>query len=77
MVCLQFSGHIHWDYIWLLRNDTKNRRRRIWRSCSPSPGRAFCFDNSLSVGMDSGIQLGPLLICAVSSIWPPCVSKSC
>ncbi|MBA0548428.1 hypothetical protein Golax_016343 [Gossypium laxum] len=34
-------------------------------------------EEEFGVGMDSGIQLGPLLICAVSSIWPPCVSKSC
>lgn len=45
---LQIFVDILWDNIWLLCNGTKDWRRRVWWSCSPSPRGTFCFYNSVS-----------------------------
>lgn len=44
----QFSGDINQHCVWILCNDFKSWWRRIWRSWSSPPRRAFCFYNSIS-----------------------------
>ncbi|KAJ6895474.1 Rab5-interacting family protein [Populus alba x Populus x berolinensis] len=57
-----FSVDFLWDYIWLLCNDIKDRRRRFWWPFSSPPRRALCFYHSILAIVDSSVQPGPLLI---------------
>ncbi|KAJ6904913.1 hypothetical protein NC652_022827 [Populus alba x Populus x berolinensis] len=57
-----FSVDFLWDYIWLLCNDIKDRRRRFWWPFSSPPRRALCFYHSIPAIVDSSVQPGPLLI---------------
>ena len=69
----QFSVDFLWDYIWLLCNDIKDRRRWFWWSFSSPPRRALCFYHSIPGSWASSFSFS---IFSFSKVGLPSSTKS-